>query len=105
MVPCCKMMDTLSEELMLRHDIGIMLAETRLCCLEYVDDVGTLAIGYDQQERTLEAVNDFAIKDSLSGVLTNAKSWKLGDIKKGKPAGTWVKKPSATVKHTVTLEK
>ena len=45
MVPMfAKMMDTLSGELMLRHDIGIMLAEIQLCCLEYVDDVGALAI-------------------------------------------------------------
>ena len=85
MVPLfAKMMDTLSEELMLRHDIGIMLAETRLCCLEYVDDVGTLAIGYDQQERTLEAVNDFAIKRQLEWGVDKCKVMEIGRHKERK---------------------
>ena len=83
MVPMfAKMMDTLSEELVLRHDIGIMLAETQLCCLEYVDDVGTLAIGFDQQERTLEAVNGFAIKRQLEWGVDKCEVMEIGRKRK-----------------------
>ena len=92
MVPMfAKMMDTLSEELENQEDIGIVVGNLRLCCLEYVDDVGTLAIGYDQQEKTLQAVNDFAIKRQLEWGVEKCKvmeigthkerrnSWKLGE--------------------------
>ena len=66
MVPMfAKMMDTLPEELENQAGIGIMVENLKLCCLEYVDDVVTLAIGYDQQETTLQAVNEFAIKRQL----------------------------------------
>ena len=98
MVPLfAKMMDTLSEELMLRHDIGIMLAETRLCCLEYVDDVGTLAIGYDQQERTLEAVNDFAIKRQLEWGVDKCKVMEIGRHKERKTSWNLGEKTISTV--------
>ena len=92
MVPMfAKMMDTLSEELENQEDIGVVVGNLRLCCLEYVDDVGTLAIGYDQQEKTLQAVNDFAIKRQLEWGVDKCKvmeigthkerrnSWKLGE--------------------------
>ena len=92
MVPMfAKMMDTLPEELENQEGIGIMVENLKLCCLEYVDDVITLAIGYGQQETTLQAVNEFAIKRQLEWGLDKCKvmeigthrekqnSWKLGD--------------------------
>ena len=92
MVPMfAKMMDTLPEELENQAGIGIMVENLKLCCLEYVDDVVTLAIGYDQQETTLQAVNEFAIKRQLEWGVDKCKvmeigthrerrnSWKLGD--------------------------
>ena len=92
MVPMfAKMMDTLPEELENQSGMGIKFGQLKLCCLEYVDDVVTLAIGYDQQQQTLQAVSDFAIKRQLEWGVDKCKvmeigthkerrnSWKLGD--------------------------
>ena len=92
MVPMfSKMMDTLPEELVSNPDIGVKFGNSKIACLEYVDDADTFAIGHAQQEATLKAVNEFAIKRQLEWGTNKCqvmeigtqkgkrKSWKLGD--------------------------
>ena len=85
MVPMfAKMMDTLPEELSNQDSIGIKFGNLNLTCLEYVDDVSTLAIGYKQQQLTLKAVNDFAIKRQLEWGVNKCKVMEIGTHKERK---------------------
>ena len=66
MVPLfAKMMDTLPEDLEMDHEMGVTIEDLSISCLEYMDDVNTFAIGYRQQELTLAALNEFALKHQL----------------------------------------
>ena len=84
MVPMfSKMMDTLSEDLDESPNIGIIIEKLKIACLEYVDDVSTFAIGYEQQILTLKAVNEFAVKHKLEWGADKCKVMEIGS-KKGK---------------------
>ena len=84
MVPMfSKMMDTLPEDLDESPNIGIIIENLKIACLEYVDDVSTFALGCEQQKRTLEAVNEFAIKHKLEWGVDKCKVMEIGS-KKGK---------------------
>ena len=92
MVPLfAKMMDTLPECMGRNKYLGVSVEGLNIPCLAYVDDVTTLAVGYQQQELTLRATDKFAIIRQLEwsagkckvmevGTHREKKSeWKLGD--------------------------
>ena len=88
MVPMfSKMMDTLPEELVSQPDIGQKFGNSKLACLEYVDDATTFAIGVVQQEATLKAVNEFAVKRQLEWGTDKCQVMEIG-AQKGKRK-TW----------------
>ena len=60
-----KMMDCLGEDMLQDQALGIIIECMRIAALLYVDDVVSIAEGYTQQENTLNAVNNFAIKHQL----------------------------------------
>ena len=82
MVPMfSKMMDKLPEEMHENKDLGIQMEKMRVACLAYVDDEATLAIGYEQQEKTLKVVNDFAIKHQLEWGVEKCQVMEIGTHK------------------------
>ena len=84
MVPMfSKMMDTLSEDLDESQNIGVIIENLKIACLEYVDDVSTFAVGREQQILTLKAVDEFAIKHKLEWGVDKCKVMEIGS-KKGK---------------------
>ena len=60
-----KMMDVLAEEAMEDDLRTVEFGSLDMSVLEWVDDVITFAIGIEQQEYTLQKVNEFAIKHRL----------------------------------------
>ena len=82
MVPLfSKMMDTLPGELAMDTRLGISIHDFIISCLEYVDDVTTFAIGYQQQEITLDALADFAKKRRLEWGAEKCKVMEVGSHK------------------------
>ena len=80
MVPLfAKMMDNLSEDMLKREDLGIHIANTRIPGLLYVDDKLSIAEGYEQQEKTLNEVNDFSIKHKLEWGEEKCKTMEIGN--------------------------
>ena len=85
MVPLdAKMMDTLSEDLSQNPNLGIKINDLSICCLEYVDDVTTMATGYKQQEMTLRALYEFALKRQLEWGAEKCKVMEIGSHKEKK---------------------
>ena len=91
MVPMfAKTMDTAAEE-MREKDLGIVIRDQKIPGLIFMDDLGTMAEGYEQQEKTLETVHDFGVKHKiewgqdkckvmeLGTHREDRKGWKLGD--------------------------
>ena len=78
-----KMMNTLPQDLDESPNIGIIIENFKIACLEYVDDVSTFALGFEQQKRTLKAINEFAIKHKLEWGVDKFKVMEIGS-KKGK---------------------
>ena len=86
-----KLIDTLAEDLQSEVELGIDICGLILSVLEWVDDVISFAENYEQQIKTLDFINEFAIKHKLSwgagkckvmqiGVTNNMNTkWKLGD--------------------------
>ena len=96
MVPLfSKMMDTLPELMHENSDLGVEIGRMKPACLAYVDDATTLAVGYKQQELTLKAISEFAVKHMLEWGEQKCqvmeighhkekrKQWDLGDKKIG----------------------
>ena len=82
MVPLfAKMMDTLPEDLEMDHEMGVTIEDLSISCLEYMDDVNTFAIGYRQQELTLAALNEFALKHQLEWGTEKCKVMEIGKSK------------------------
>ena len=92
MVPLfAKMMDCLPVGMHQIHSLGVEIETLRIAGLVYVDDATTFAKGYQQQEQTLQHVNEFAIKHQLEWGEDKCKvmevgshremktEWKLGD--------------------------
>ena len=85
MVPMfSKMMDTLPESMHQRDDLGVQLGNNKIASLAFVDDILSMAIGYAQQERTLDAVNEFAIKHQLEWGEDKCKVMEIGTHKEKK---------------------
>ena len=79
MVPMfAKMMDMLTSELTCDDNLGIDMDGLKINCMEYVDDVVTLAIGYEQQQLTLDATNEFAVKRQLEWGEDKCKVMEIG---------------------------
>jgi hypothetical protein len=86
-----KLIDTLSEEAMKTDNLGINVQGEKIPGLLWVDDIASLAEGYDQQEGTLKFINELSRKHKLQfgaekcqameiGRHRNVrKEWKLGD--------------------------
>ena len=82
MVPMfAKMMDMLTSELADINNLGIDVEGVKINCMEYVDDVITLAIGYEQQQQTLNATNEFAVKRQLEWSEEKCKVMEIGKHK------------------------
>ena len=60
-----KMMDVLAEELQNDENFGMYFNDQKMSVLEWVDDVITFAIGKEQQNLTLDYVDEFATKHKL----------------------------------------
>ena len=60
-----KMIDSLAEDMMEEESMGIRIEQMNIPQLSFVDDVISLAEGYEQQECTLAFINDFAHKHQL----------------------------------------
>ena len=60
-----KMMDMMAEDAECDDGLGIKFSDLRMSVLEWVDDVVTFAAGEDQQNHTLQFVNNFAVKHKL----------------------------------------
>ena len=74
-----KMMDTLAEELHTK-DYGLNLTEKlNINSLLWVDDVLTIAKDEASQEKTLEIVNEFAIKHKLKWGQEKCKEMRIGE--------------------------
>ena len=85
-----KMMDNLAEDIN-KKELGVRIGEQTIPALLYMDDATTFAEGYDQQEKTLNAAEEFAIKHKLEwgpekcktmevgGHKAEKVSWKLGE--------------------------
>ena len=86
-----KLMDMLAEDLQEQSELGIHINDILLAVLEWVDDVVSFAENYEQQIKTLEFINEFAVKHKLSWGPEKCKvmqigekndsntKWKLGD--------------------------
>ena len=86
-----KTMDVLSEDIQENDQVGINIKDIDISSLLFVDDVTTIADSYSKQQKTLDLVDLFAIKHSLTwgidkcavleiGRHTNTRSkWKLGN--------------------------
>ena len=85
MVPMfAKMMDMLTNELTCDDSLGINVEGLQMSCMEYVDDVITFAIGYQQQQLTLNATNEFAVKRQLEWGEDKCKVMEIGKHKEKK---------------------
>ena len=85
-----KMMDNWADDCM-ESQTGVVIGETSIPGLLYMDDLASMAEGYSQQEQTLHQVNEFSIKHKLEWGQAKCKvmelgyhkekrsSWKLGD--------------------------
>ena len=85
MVPLfAKMMDRLPEEMNEVETLGIKVDDMKIPALVYVDDATSLAIGYTQQQITLDAINEFAIKHKLEWGAEKCKVMEIGSHKEKK---------------------
>ena len=85
MVPLfAKMMDKLPEEMNEVETLGIKVDDMKIPALVYVDDATSLAIGYTQQQITLDAINEFAIKHKLEWGAEKCKVMEIGSHKEKK---------------------
>ena len=87
-----KMMDVMAEDAACNEQMGVNFGNLKMSVLEWVDDVVTFAINEDQQNLTLQFVNDFAVKHKLKwgrdkcNVMEvgngryNQIKWKLGNL-------------------------
>ena len=60
-----KMTDMIEEEAEGNENIGIRMNRKKISSLLWVDDVATVAEGIEQQNKTLEFANKFAVKHKM----------------------------------------
>ena len=82
MVPMyAKTMDTAAEELEEAEDIGIKIGNQNIPALIFMDDLGSMAEGYEQQERTLQAIHEFGVKHKVEWGQEKCKVMEMGTHK------------------------
>ena len=92
MVPMyAKAMDTVVEEMEEEDNLGIKIEEQNIPALVFMDDLTSLAEGYQQEEKTLESIHNFGIRHKIEwgenkckvmevgSHKEKKKEWKLGD--------------------------
>ena len=66
MVPMfAKTMDSIAEEMAEDGELGIEITDQNVPALLFMDDLTTLAEGYDQEMKTLSAVHNYGIKHNI----------------------------------------
>ena len=66
MVPMyAKTMDTAAEKLDETPDIGTKVGDQKIPALIFMDDLGSMAEGYEQKERTLKVIHEFGVKHRI----------------------------------------
>ena len=79
-----KMMDSLGEDMLEEETLGVIIECMRIAALLYVDDVVSVAEGYVQQENTLKAVDNFALKHKLEWSAPKCEVMEIGSHKEEK---------------------
>ena len=79
-----KMMDNLAEDMIDNARLGVLVGQTNIPSMLYMDDAVTFAEGYSQQEETLENVNEFSIKHKLEWGPEKCKTMEVGAHKEKK---------------------
>ena len=79
-----KMMDNVAEDMLQNDELGVKIGETKIPAFLFVDDLVTLAEGYEQQEKTLNAVDEFSIKHKLSWGQEKCNTMEIGNHKEEK---------------------
>ena len=79
MVPLfAKAMDTIAEEFVEEGDLGIQIMSQTIPALLFMDDLTTIAEGYEQEQKTLDAVNNFGIKHKIEWGQDKCKVMEVG---------------------------
>ena len=85
MVPMfAKMMDKLPEGMHEDDTLGVKHGRRKIAGLAFVDDVVSMAASYEQQERTLARINEFAVKHQLEWGEDKCKVMEIGKHKEKK---------------------
>ena len=82
-----KTMDNMAEDMMTDDQLGIQIGEGSIAAQLYMDDATTFAEGYKQQERTLAAAADFAVKHRMDWGPAKCKTMEIGSQKEKR--ATW----------------
>ena len=84
MVPMfAKTMDTAADDLK-EGDLGIKREDQIIPALIFMDDVGSMAEGYKQQEKTLRAIDNFGVKHKIEWGQDKCKVMEIGKHKEKK---------------------
>ena len=84
MVPMfAKTMDTAADDLR-EEDLGIKIEDQTIPALIFMDDLGSMAEGYEQQEKTLQAINNFGVKHKIEWGQDKCKVMEVGRHKEKK---------------------
>ena len=73
-----KMMDNMAENMTEDDTLGVNISDTIIPSLLYVDDAITFAEGYEQQQRTLDMVYEFALKHKLEWGADKCRTMEIG---------------------------
>ena len=85
MVPLfAKSMDTIAEEMEEQGDLGIETMGQTIPALLFMDDLTTMAEGYVQEQKTLDAVHNFGIKHKIEWGQDKCKVMEVGRQKENK---------------------
>ena len=76
-----RLMDELSHEMHENKEVGVTINEKEINDLLYVDDALTIAEGQQQQEKTLNCINEFAVKHKIKWGPSKCKVLEIGKHK------------------------
>ena len=84
-----KLMDTLAEDMEKAPDLGIQINDIDLKALEWVDDVVSFAESHSQQLKTLQFIDEFAVKHKLKWGPEKCKVMIVGNKEKNNSETKW----------------
>ena len=85
MVPMfAKMVDIITDDFLEQTNAGLAIGQERIPALLFMDDVLSIAEGYEQQIAALEIVNEFGLKHQLEWGIEKCKVMELGADKRQK---------------------